>query len=236
MTLFGQPFPASAIDDCLNSRIAHAIHGRELTLSYTALLMPVPYFQHLGLRKLGELIAAASRDCLPALRNHVIAIISNRTKKQVSRIDTGRIITPVADKFTGRNWAIREFVSYTMGQCNPTPNYEPPIPVGIFAGGPYPTRICLVNFSPKSRVKGAGSEVPGKIPGGLPLDCPTSRVGPSCGQSWLAATTLTQFGGIERSLYNIHVNAPYPSIGHAGGCRKQRLGFSMPNYNTIACG
>lgn len=53
--------------------------------------------------------------CLPVLRDHIGHVVIVCSKKQVVDVDTGPIVTPMADVQTGRDWAIPFRPSKTMG-------------------------------------------------------------------------------------------------------------------------
>lgn len=144
------------------SRLANAILASKGSLANLFCSIPMANCCHILLSKFGFVVRFAMHSRPSILSKHITHIVAMRAKKQVSRIDTGGIVTTwavVANTKSFWNRAIDQLPRYSVGRGSSTISFGRPIPIA-FATNPEPTSMrarSLVNLRPKSLYKLASS-------------------------------------------------------------------------------
>lgn len=144
--------PSSTRGDSANGRLRHSIFStqgppRQSTLSVCDNLL------HGCLGQLVRSVLLATLRVMSSLTHHIHSVLPMRSQKQVSGINTGRIIAMVADLFSLVKMAIRKEIGVAMRE--PTFSVHSDSSIAVLSHlrtSPYPTIIgCAdLNLAPKS--------------------------------------------------------------------------------------
>lgn len=92
---------------------------------------------------------------VPSFVNHVSDVLLIRSKKKVCRVDAWRSIAVVTDKKPGRYFAEHQQPCHSMGPDKDTLlTRKLSVTIPCVTSSPKPARIGLMNFGPKSLLKG----------------------------------------------------------------------------------
>lgn len=228
--------------DSNDTLLTNSIVSRKFQSRYAAICIAGANFKHLISSKFGMCATFAARPLRPSreiasLLYHIRMIVLKCTKKQMSRIDAGSIITMVTDKHSIRNRAImkhpRDAVC-PLGLAFSAAHADIPIASCAQTTSPKPTGVRFLNLLPKSNLKRfakIGLMQPYKAHR-LPFYMTKSRVGLFGDWGRLAAATFTEFWGwIMRGMI-LHVDTFLSRFGQSQDVCAS-LAISMEFYQSI---
>jgi hypothetical protein len=196
--------------------------------------------------------------------HHVCGVISLRAQREMSRIDTGRVIATMHHAHPFRDRAIGEFVSDSVRPSALILVTERPITLVSGSTSPYPARIRLINLRPKAvsdRLPPTNTHATPRTeaPGMLRTSCEVNpanfthahKTASYSGVVILPSGSVTKCRAIAIRLaplwskaiaalladmkYTFHVNTSHKGVGRTPDVSASR-GLLVPNYTTSAGG